>query len=264
MGMYDHVVCKYPLPDGYVPSERDDFQTKQFDCELAEYEIGADGKLRRIRAGWLPDGIAAPVLPVEIPYHGDLNFYETFRRSTARVGGKEYAVTSDGSRVIWREYHARFNNGTLVEITGGPEYAEDHVQIIDEQRYRALEPQETAEREATWAKHTTDKHHKAMALADQALLLKLADKHDEAKLKNHEAADTEYGAAVGCRDEPTMTVLYRSAAWLYLDAGRLDEALKVVACWCQWKRHPGLDSAPAELREEVAKVLDAIAKQIRS
>ena len=47
MGMYDDVVCKYPLPlpadtKGYFPES---FQTKDFDCALDLYEIREDGTL---------------------------------------------------------------------------------------------------------------------------------------------------------------------------------------------------------------------------
>ena len=48
MGMYDTVICKYPLPmpsdpKGYAGSE--DFQTKHLDCGLDTYEIAANGQL---------------------------------------------------------------------------------------------------------------------------------------------------------------------------------------------------------------------------
>ena len=47
MGMYDDIVCKYPLPlpedtKGYTPHS---FQTKDFDCALDLYEIREDGTL---------------------------------------------------------------------------------------------------------------------------------------------------------------------------------------------------------------------------
>ena len=48
MGMYDTVICKYPLPmpddpKGYAGSE--DFQTKHLDCGLDTYEIAVNGQL---------------------------------------------------------------------------------------------------------------------------------------------------------------------------------------------------------------------------
>lgn len=68
MGMYDDIVCKYPLPlpedtKGYTPQG---FQTKDLECALDLYEIREDGTL------WLRD--------VEYEYDdGDpngKNFYE--------------------------------------------------------------------------------------------------------------------------------------------------------------------------------------------
>ena len=47
MGMYDNIVCKYPLPlpedtKGYI---LESFQTKDLDCALDSYEIRDDGTL---------------------------------------------------------------------------------------------------------------------------------------------------------------------------------------------------------------------------
>jgi hypothetical protein len=47
MGMFDDIVCKYPLPfpedtKGYIPNG---FQTKDLDCGLDFYEIREDGTL---------------------------------------------------------------------------------------------------------------------------------------------------------------------------------------------------------------------------
>jgi len=48
MGMYDTIICKYPLPTpndpkGYAGSE--DFHTKDLDCSLSIYEIDSNGQL---------------------------------------------------------------------------------------------------------------------------------------------------------------------------------------------------------------------------
>lgn len=46
MGLYDHVHCKYPLPDPQVQDLK--FQTKSTDAPyLDNYEITADGRLLR-------------------------------------------------------------------------------------------------------------------------------------------------------------------------------------------------------------------------
>ena len=41
--MFDKIRCEQPLPDGWQPAEP--MQTKDFDCELVEYVITADGRL---------------------------------------------------------------------------------------------------------------------------------------------------------------------------------------------------------------------------
>lgn len=81
MGLFDDLRCDAPLPDGF-PSP-DNFQTKDFACELAKYTITADGKLKR--------GDEA------VDFHGWLNFY-TYTQN------------------VWREYNAKFTDGQLMEI----------------------------------------------------------------------------------------------------------------------------------------------------
>jgi hypothetical protein len=43
MGMFDTLICKYPLPN---PKDQElEFQTKSLNCELDTYEIDSDGQL---------------------------------------------------------------------------------------------------------------------------------------------------------------------------------------------------------------------------
>jgi len=106
MGLFDTVICEYPLPDG-----REDngghFQTKDMDCYMGAYKITADGRLLEQESRWVDD----ESLPLglrredrgwnEIPFHGFLSFY-----------------TSDDG--VWREYNAKFTDGRLVEIVVVP------------------------------------------------------------------------------------------------------------------------------------------------
>lgn len=41
MGMFDHICCEVPLPDGFTG----EMQTKDFDCALGSLLIRADGRL---------------------------------------------------------------------------------------------------------------------------------------------------------------------------------------------------------------------------
>lgn len=82
MGMFDWLICKHPLPDGYS-AER--FQTKSMDCLGEIYEITDQGTLTC-------NGVTVD------DAHGLFNFYDLDR--------------SD----VWHEYDAKFTDGRLVEI----------------------------------------------------------------------------------------------------------------------------------------------------
>lgn len=88
MGMYDNVVCKKPLPDGY---QGNSMQTKCFSCELDTYEISVSGRL--LRSSWSKDSTE------DVNYHGWFRFYDSDK------------VTGN-----WHEYKAKFTDGNLVEI----------------------------------------------------------------------------------------------------------------------------------------------------
>lgn len=47
MGMFDEIVCEYPLPDGYVPEKGEEFQTKDLDECMRHYRIDSSGALLR-------------------------------------------------------------------------------------------------------------------------------------------------------------------------------------------------------------------------
>lgn len=83
MGMFDDITCEQPLPAEPKPPGTS-FQTKDFDCDMDQYTITADGLL-------LKHGES-------VPFHGMLNFY-TF--------------TPDS---MWFEYEAKFTDGRLVSI----------------------------------------------------------------------------------------------------------------------------------------------------
>jgi len=45
MGMYDYVICKRIMPDGFDATDGHRFQTKDFDCQMEPYTIA-----KKIRA----------------------------------------------------------------------------------------------------------------------------------------------------------------------------------------------------------------------
>ena len=126
--MYDEIRCEYPLPySGYQVLPGHTFQTKSLECGLDEYTITADGtpdsaqgavvsayprksaRTTVLRNGKIPRCRVAgsirtvPVGDEEVPYHGDIHFYDDF-------GVREEATQ------VWIEYKARFIEGRLSRI----------------------------------------------------------------------------------------------------------------------------------------------------
>ncbi len=120
MGMYDDIVCKYPLPlpedtKGYIPNG---FQTKDFDNALDHYEIREDGTL------WLHE--------CEREYtEGDPNgktFFEkygmvkvtkdwwTHVKTTSTILMYHYSNYNDGPYDYWVEFEIVFIDGVIDKI----------------------------------------------------------------------------------------------------------------------------------------------------
>lgn len=138
MGMFDHIRCEYPLPDG-LDATGIEFQTKAFENLMERYTIMADGRLiaHRVRYEEVPEAErpyfdtqkweanpflrlvgslrAVPIRDEEIPYHGDIGFCCT---NIGAVGPEGFA-TVDDSPVDTREYLARFTSGRVEWIRGG-------------------------------------------------------------------------------------------------------------------------------------------------
>lgn len=84
MGMFDDITVNQPLPGEPKPPTCC-FQTKDFDCELAHYEITRDGRL-------LKEG-------ADTGFHGWFEFHEYDTRTH-----------------MWWSYKAKFTDGLLIEI----------------------------------------------------------------------------------------------------------------------------------------------------
>ena len=81
MGIFNDVICEYPLPDNRVSGET--CQTKQFSPSLSKIRISKEGKLFFNN--------------LEVPFHGWLYFYD--------AAGNDLC-----------EYFAKFTDGELVTI----------------------------------------------------------------------------------------------------------------------------------------------------
>jgi len=105
MGLFDEIVCEYPLPDGWTPPPGTVFQTKDTDDQyLVRFTLGADGKIRRANGDVLE-------------HHGALEFYTSNWSGSAPWG----VMTEDDTPLWHAEYVALFDHGTLLKIEGSRE-----------------------------------------------------------------------------------------------------------------------------------------------
>lgn len=103
MGLFDEIVCEYPLPDGWVPPPGTVFQTKDTEDQyLTRFTLDPKGKIRRA------DGAA-------LDHHGVLCFYTSNWSGSAPWG----VMTSDDAPLWHAEYTALFDHGTMLKIEGG-------------------------------------------------------------------------------------------------------------------------------------------------
>jgi len=92
MGMFDTILCRWPLPDGLVA---EDFQSKSLHNTLSVYEIGTDGRLRELTND--DDGAPLQKSSHDTGFHGVLRFHT--------IAGESL-----------RQYEAKFTDGSLVEL----------------------------------------------------------------------------------------------------------------------------------------------------
>lgn len=129
MGMYDLLVCGFPLP-GNPPAwvGGHEFQTKDGSNTLDRYIITADGRLMlagKSSASAVAPDVTLTQLDEQVWYHGDINFYTI---------GDDQGHYYEGHQV-WLEYRARFSHGlldwiVLVEARDIPGMSHDQVQVV--------------------------------------------------------------------------------------------------------------------------------------
>lgn len=110
MGMFDHIVCRYPLPTTPPPWATPDhrYQSKSLGCRMAVYEIGEDGKLRQCEGGMFESEFDSE----PIPFDGVLEFYHSNWSSVAYG----MTFTPDGTDHESVTYEATFVDGVVKEI----------------------------------------------------------------------------------------------------------------------------------------------------
>ena len=106
MGMFDYLRCERVMPDGF-DGRGQEFQTKDFDCDMVEYRITDDGRLHQPLVDGEPstrfDGGKANGWR-EMDFHGWLNFYTYLGVESGKPNGE------------WHGYLAKFTDGRMVEL----------------------------------------------------------------------------------------------------------------------------------------------------
>lgn len=97
----------------------------------------------------------------------------------------------------------------------------------------------------------TSIHERAMELSDHADIAARAGKAEEARLLYRRAAMLEERAAsaVPIHEEPTRSILFRSAATLYLEGGATHNAIRIIRIATL------AGSPPYEIRKELNELL---------
>lgn len=146
MGMYDEIICRYPLPTqppGFIKSTDHRYQSKSLECRMDVYEIRDDGTLwveeydiedQSERAKWkaahpgeeLPKELADDLLSgfagcmsrvnkrwVQLSdFVGQVEFYD----GNTCIGAYGHSFTPNGEDREWVSYEAVFLNGALQQI----------------------------------------------------------------------------------------------------------------------------------------------------
>ena len=94
MGMFDHISCEIPLPDGRQV-DSDSFQTKSLECCMDLYTITAAGRLILHRRRYSTSRMPEHIEDIDTEYHGDIEIYGTM---------------ADGKLAF---YAVRFTHGTV-------------------------------------------------------------------------------------------------------------------------------------------------------
>ena len=104
MGMFDYIVCQFPLPEDENTDDVE-LQTKDTPAQgMRTYLIGVDGTLRELSSGQC------------VPYTGVLRFYGS---NWGMIRGGIVISTSDHKPPTQWDYQATFVNDRCVQITGG-------------------------------------------------------------------------------------------------------------------------------------------------
>ena len=120
MGMYDDIVCKYPLPfpedtKGYIAES---FQTKDLDCGLDSYEIREDGTLwlRECERAHIDGDPNGKTFSEKFGIIKETKIWWTHAKTTRTIRMYDYQNNDGGVYDYWVEFEIVFIDGVIDKI----------------------------------------------------------------------------------------------------------------------------------------------------
>ena len=120
MGMYDDIICKYPLPlpedtKGYISNG---FQTKDLDCGLDCYEIREDGTLwlRECEREHIDGDPNGKTFSEKFGLIKEIKHWWTHVKTTTTIRMYDYNNYNDGPYDYWVEFEVVFIDGVIDKI----------------------------------------------------------------------------------------------------------------------------------------------------
>ena len=143
MGMYDDIVCKYPLPlpedtKGYIAES---FQTKDLDCGLDSYEIREDGTLwlRECEREHIAGDPNGKTFLEKFGIVKEIKHWWTHVKTTKTIRMYDYQNNDGGVYDYWVEFEVVFIDGVIdkikpikFEINDNTKRKELHKQHVEE------------------------------------------------------------------------------------------------------------------------------------
>ena len=120
MGMFDDIVCKYPLPfpedtKGYIAES---FQTKDLDCGLDSYEIREDGTLwlRECERAHIDGDPNGKTFSEKFGIIKETKVWWTHVKTTRTIRMYDYQNNDGGVYDYWVEFEIVFIDGVIDKI----------------------------------------------------------------------------------------------------------------------------------------------------
>ena len=140
MGMFDDIICEYPLPQpenpkGYVSNNY--FQTKDFECLLDRYKIDKDGNLLIYQCDkeWVAGNPNSKTLMEKIGYFNETNErWIECKDITQKIRLYNYVHNNDGEYDYSIDYSATIVEGKVTNVTLIKFEAIDNAQRVESHR----------------------------------------------------------------------------------------------------------------------------------